>query len=396
MRLIILLNDNKTLADFGILFLLYIPMKEGKYMKRIRRILKSIKPTREEGYSSPLRQYLDMLWLGAFWKLTPFEYRTYRFGRKGITPTEKKSYLRIKDAEKKLRPALNAPEWAPLLSNKLLFNSYFSQRGLPLAKLYGMFHPHFGSDIAGNPLRNTEDLSRWVRDNDITQFVIKPLAGDAGTAVLVLEIKDREAGLFIDRGGKEYSLEDLARYMSKSLHYRQQGFLLEDRLIGHPDLAKYNPSSVNTCRVITFLNQEGEISIPVAVLRIGVKDRNTDNWHTGGLAAAIDPETGIIGEGVLRPEFGGTRHTSHPDSGLTFTGERVPDWEKIVALTHKAARMTPFIRIVGWDVAATPQGPVLVEANYNWGPTMVQASQGGMLTPEFRRELKKLGLSFPQ
>ena len=100
-------------------------------MKRIRRILKSIKPTREEGYSSPLRQYLDMLWLGAFWKLTPFEYRTYRFGRKGITPTEKKSYLRIKDAEKKLRPALNAPEWAPLLSNKLLFNSYFSQRGLP-------------------------------------------------------------------------------------------------------------------------------------------------------------------------------------------------------------------------------------------------------------------------
>lgn len=365
-------------------------------MRRIRRILSSIKPTREEGFASPLRQYLEMLWLGAYWKLTPLEYLAYQFGRKGVTPAERKSYLRIKDAEKKLRPALNAPEWAPLLNNKLFFNSYFSQRGLPLAKLYGMFHPHFGSDIAGNPLRNKDDLSRWVRENEIAEFVIKPLAGDAGTSVLVLELKDREAGVFQDRGGKIFSLEDLAQHMSAALHYQQQGYLLEEKLTGHPDLAKYNPSSVNTCRVITFVNLQGEVSIPVAVLRIGVQGKNTDNWHTGGIAAAVDPKTGVIGEGVLRPEFGGTRHTSHPDSGITFTGEKVPDWDKIVALTQKAARMTPFIRIVGWDVAATPQGPVLVEANYNWGPTMVQASHGGMLTPEFRRELEKFGLNFPK
>lgn len=364
-------------------------------MQRIRRILKSIQPTREEGFISPLRQYLEMLWLGAFGKLTPMEYRTYQFGRKGVTSAQRKSYLRIADAEKKLRPTLNAPAWAPLLQNKLFFNSFFTQRDLPLTKLYGMFHPIFGSDIDGNPLRNKEDLLTLINAQGIDQFVIKPLAGDAGTSVLVLE-RNQGDTTFKDREGKEFSMDDLAQFMSRSLHYRHQGFLLEERIIGHPDLARYNPSSVNTCRVVTFINMQGEISIPLAVLRIGIQGKNTDNWHTGGLAATIDPKTGIIGLGAVRPEFGGTRHTSHPDSGITFAGEKIPDWNKIVKLTLKAARMTPFIRTVGWDVAATPQGPILVEANYNWGPTMVQASQGGMLTPEFRTELEKFGLHFPK
>jgi hypothetical protein len=366
-------------------------------MERIRRILKSIEPTRREGFKSPLRQYLEMLWLGAFWRLSPIEYRTYQFGRKGTTREEMKSYLRIVHAEKQLRPTLNAREWAPLLENKLMFNSYYSQRGIPVTKLYGMFHPQYGSDVAGNPLRNRDDLRSLLERDDISEFVVKPLAGDAGTAVLVLELKATSSQdmLFADREGKEYTLDSLVKHISRPLHYRHQGFLIEERIVGHPNLARFNPSSVNTCRVVTFLKYNGEVEIALAVLRLGVKGKNTDNWHTGGIAAAIDPQTGIIGEGAIRPEFGGSRHALHPDSGLAFRGEKIPDWDKIVALTLKAARMTPFIRTVGWDVAATPTGPVIIEANFNWGPVMCQACLGGMLTSELRTELKKFGLEFP-
>ena len=365
-------------------------------MSRFRRVLSSIKPTRAKGFAAAWRQYLDMLWMGAIWKLTPLEYRSYQFGRKNLTSKEKKSYLRIKDAETRLRPALNAPEWAPLLENKLIFNSYYSQRGIAVPKLYGMFHPVYGSDVEGNSLRTVEDLRRWLETGQIREFVVKPLAGAAGAGVLVLEVKDKKNIAFADREGREYTPEDLVAFMSQPLPYREQGFILEERVTGHPDVSKYNPSSVNTCRVVTFMDYQGEIHLPLAVLRMGVRGKNTDNWHTGGIAAGIDPRTGIIGEGVVRPEFGGARYTRHPDSGLIFAGEKVPQWQEIVSLTRKAARMTPFIHTVGWDVAATPQGPVLIEANFNWGPMMVQAAQGGMLTPEMRRELKKFGLHFPE
>lgn len=367
-------------------------------MQRIRRILRNVKPTRKAGYSSALRQYLEMLWMGAYWHLSPIEYRTYQFGRRGMTREQRKSYLRIVDAEKKLRPILNSKEWAPLIENKLIFNSYYSQRNIPLARLYGMFHPQFGSDISGNPLRSKLDLYKLIAGNNLNEFVVKPLAGDAGFSVLVLEVLEKTAQDIIcrDRAGQDFNLEALEKHMAKDLHYHQQGYLLEEKITEHPDLARFNPSSVNTCRIVTFMQKSGEINVALAVLRIGAEGKNTDNWHTGGIAASIDPETGIIGEGVTRPEFGGNRYSSHPGTGVTFQGEKIPAWEEITSLACRAAGITPFIRSVGWDIAPTVAGPVLIEANFNWGPVMCQACLGGMLTPDLREELKKFAIEFPE
>ena len=366
-------------------------------MSRIRRILSHIKPTRQPGFKHPWRQVAEMLFYLVFWPLSPIEYRAYRFGRTGIGPKQMRTYLRNTHATKVLRPRLNDREWAPLLENKLFFNSYYNQRGLPVSTIYGMFHPIFGADIEGNPLRDADDILTWLDKNKISEFVVKPLAGGAGTAVLVLEtVRSDEDGVqFEDRSGQRYTCQQLAQHMSQTFHYRHQGFLLEERLIGHPDLARFNPSSVNTCRIVTLLNLDGQAEILYATLRIGGPGRNTDNWHTQGIAAGIDKDTGVIGEGMVRPEFGGTIHTSHPATGAKFTGEKIPDWPEICRLVEKAARITPFVHSVGWDVAATPTGPVMVEANFKWSPFIVQAFHGGMLTPENRKKFAQFGLRFP-
>lgn len=367
-------------------------------MNKIARVLKKIVPTKQAGFKSPLRQSVEMLWLGAFYRLSPMEYRVFAFGKKGITKKEIRSYIRVYDAEKKLRRTLNSRAWAPMLTNKLLFNSYFSQRQIPVTKLYGMFHPQFGSDIDGNPLGTREDLHRLITDKDIDQFVVKPLAGKTGVSVLVLELVEKTPAdvIFKDRGGERYDLDRLVKHMSRKVEFNEQGFLMEARVVNHPAVAQLNPSSVNTCRLVTFMNMEGEVSIILSVLRIGVKGKNTDNWHTGGLAAAIDPVTGVLGKGLIRPDFrAGGWHSTHPDTGAVITGLQIPDWDKIVALVLKAAPMAPFIRTIGWDVAATPDGPVVIEANFSWGPMMCQACNKGLLTPEMRQEFAKFGLRFP-
>ncbi|WNO09102.1 sugar-transfer associated ATP-grasp domain-containing protein [Teredinibacter sp. KSP-S5-2] len=47
--------------------------------------------------------------------------------------------------------------------------------------------------------------------------------------------------------------------------------------------------------------------------------------------------------------------------------KRLPDWESIKAFTKAAHNICPDVRTVGWDLAISDQGIVLLEGNFNWG-----------------------------
>lgn len=69
--------------------------------------------------------------------------------------------------------------------------------------------------------------------------------------------------------------------------------------------------------------------------------------------------------------------THHPDSDLALQGHQLPHWPDAIALVTRAHR-TAFPRFVslGWDVALTPDGPVLIEANAGWGAEIMQTLNG--------------------
>lgn len=56
-------------------------------------------------------------------------------------------------------------------------------------------------------------------------------------------------------------------------------------------------------------------------------------------------------------------HTHHPDSGILFKSIQVPFLQQAIELVKSAARSIPAIRWIGWDLAITPQGAVLIEGN---------------------------------
>jgi hypothetical protein len=51
----------------------------------------------------------------------------------------------------------------------------------------------------------------------------------------------------------------------------------------------------------------------------------------------------------------GTRYQGHPDTGVRFEGHAVPFYEEAVALCRRF--------LIGWDVAITPRGPLILEPN---------------------------------
>ena len=57
---------------------------------------------------------------------------------------------------------------------------------------------------------------------------------------------------------------------------------------------------------------------------------------------------------------------THPDTGEAFDGVVLPDWADARRMVCAAAKQFLPVRTLGWDVAFTPGGPIIVEGNVWW------------------------------
>ena len=135
--------------------------------------------------------------------------------------------------------------------------------------------------------------------------------------------------------------------------------LCEECIVQHPAIAAFNPSSVNTLRVLTIVDQ-GKCHHVYAGFRMG-RGNLVDNFHAGGIIASVDTATGITCMDAI--DLDGNHYPKHPVSGLDTLGFQIPNWQAVLDITEKAALRLEGAAMVGWDVAVTPDGACLVEGN---------------------------------
>lgn len=139
-----------------------------------------------------------------------------------------------------------------------------------------------------------------------------------------------------------------------------KGQVVEECIRQDERMARWNPSSVNTVRVNTIL-RNGEVRIFTSFLRTGRAGSFVDNGLQGGIFANIDTFDGRINTDAYDEHP--TNYPLHPDSGVPFSGERIPQWRELIDLCGRMARSMPGMTYIGWDMALTPDGWEPVEAN---------------------------------
>ena len=75
----------------------------------------------------------------------------------------------------------------------------------------------------------------------------------------------------------------------------------------------------------------------------------------------IDRETGRFNTDGF-DEFD-HRYEAHPDSGVVFKGYQLPQWEQMKEICREMSAKMTQVGFIGWDMAHTDEGWVLIEGN---------------------------------
>jgi hypothetical protein len=270
----------------------------------------------------------------------------------------------------------------PFLENKLLFHYHFREADVRLPVCLGYsIGPVFFSDEGPRLLSSPDDLLRLgeallSRTGSAGVFA-KPIGGIHGKRCLRLDSASLQP-------------EQVENYYADVC---SGSFVFEEALVQHALLSSIYPHSVNTLRFITWTHRDGTIQVVSALLRLGASGSCTDNASAGGLFLKVDLESGALAPYARKfYEFGGTVHFAHPDTGFEFSDFDVPDFDSALEMTKVAAAHLPYC-LVGWDVAITPDGPVLIEGNHNPHIYGAEIADGGYKkNPVFRAFLREVGI----
>ncbi len=367
-------------------------------INRLKRVLNNLNLNSGEQCKSKPRQLVEIIYLALRYRLAPIEYRTYRFFNKDKKMPEMSTYISNHEILNKIRPRLYDRTLLPMLTNKLIFNRYYKASGLPLPHLYAYYHSGSGFTAENDLLRSGKDLRQWLARTGLNCFFIKPCGGKKGSDVLAIKQVTKYNGdyLLSDSSGSSRYLGELTTHLEQeSKESTYPGYLFEEMIEQHPTLSEINQSSVNTCRILTLILPNNTINIPFAVMRFGREGSAVDSWSRGGIAFAVDLETGKLGKGLFHPDWGSTKEvTRHPDSEVELSGLKIPYWNEIKEVVRNAALVTPGIKSIGWDVAVTQKGPLLIEGNSLWSPLIFQAIYGGFLSAENRELFNQAGAAW--
>lgn len=138
-------------------------------------------------------------------------------------------------------------------------------------------------------------------------------------------------------------------------------FVVEPVIENHPALKAIHPDSLNTIKVTVLMLEKGP-EVQTAMIRFGNRTV-VDNIHSGGLGAGVNIETGCVETEAFDKHF--IRYAVHPVTNMPIKGFTVPGWEAVKQLACQTASVTPELRYSSWDIAVTPNGPIMIEGNWD-------------------------------
>jgi len=276
-------------------------------------------------------------------------------------------------------------DWCGMLTNKVASASYLAAYCLPVIPMKAIFAPGFGTS-APNLLCSRRELKEFLFRPEVYPLFGKPVESVQSLGSISLSGCDHGTGQLVGTDDRRIDIDKFIDQIEK--HY-SLGYVFQERLQPHRTLVSKIGVSLATVRVVTMATASGP-KVFRAAWKLPAAGNHADNfWRTGNLLAGLDMETGRIRKVTKGSGFEMEDVKLHPETGADLIGLPIPDWSKMKMVAIEGARLLHHFGMIGWDIAPTDQGPVIVEANETPDLTLVQAAdRRGILGREFSELLE--------
>ena len=312
--------------------------------KNMQKIAKSISKKTNHNYKTIL---LDMIMCGIKYQAGYYDYQEFEFYN--LDKKQRATYLtRGKNNEIVRR-----------FNKKTSFHKFEDK-----AEFNTIFNKYLKRDWMKLDQNNEEEFISFLKKHK--SIIVKPLDAEGGQGIEKFEfINDKQS-----------------KDLYKALIEKNQ-ILIEEVIEQHEEMNKLYDKSVNTLRMFTFY-KNGRAYFLQAVLKIG-NSGIVDNFSSGGMYTYVDENGYVFVEAIDRED---NIYSVHPISKQKIVGFKVPMFKEAVELVKQAAGVVPEIGYVGWDVAISKEGPVIVEGNcfpgvYQIKPSLEEKKEG--LIPKYNQ-----------
>jgi hypothetical protein len=295
-------------------------------------------------------QFIEQLGLALRHRIPPIYYYVYEFYRPGrrlragdyLMPRETREI-----AYRLLDPRPTRPQAPTPLADKVEFARHCQRHGLRHVPVVMLFE-------SGRCLTEHGFANRLPE----ADLFVKPAFGNGGGAAE----RWRSLGAFRFRNTRGDRLDAGALLAHVARLSLSAPYLIQTAVSNHQEISRLSAGALSTVRLLSCRNERGDFEVTDAAFRMSVDPRSpVDGFDAGGVAAAVDVRTGLLGFATGFGHAANTEwHTMHPFSGAQIAGCQLPLWRETIALAARAHRVFNDYAIIGWDIAILEDGPCLI------------------------------------
>jgi hypothetical protein len=276
-------------------------------------------------------------------------------------------------------------DWIGLFSDKVASASYLAAHGFPTIPILAIYADRVSSP-SSQVIRDRDGLRRFLSSTEAYPIFGKPAGGIQSLGSLGIRRFIAASNSLETMSGEEIPLD---AYVSDIVENYPAGYLFQKFLSPHPVIRGLCGDRLATVRIVT-LTRDDEPAVFRACWKIPSGANLADNyWRSGNMLARLDLASGTVQRVTSGAGLELAEHTVHPDTQTPMIGLSVPNWADAVSTAIEAARLLRLMPLIGFDIAMSESGPVIVEMNHNPDFFLNQlADTRGVLDADFQKVIE--------